>query len=158
MRLAATWAESSRGARTPETFERHGYVVVGETEIHLGPRACYVLDLLFAQRTPTLACVVREVRRDFPLCVPSRAEAAVALTTLAHEAQHVAGARDEAKAECAALQTVDTVGAALGLPAATASRLARFTMRRVTLPANYRSAECKRGGALDMEPGTRAWP
>ena len=46
------WAESSRGSHTPETFERHGYVVVGETEIHLGPRACYVLDLLFAQTTP----------------------------------------------------------------------------------------------------------
>ena len=82
----------------------------------------------------------------------------MALTTLAHEAQHVAGARDEAKAECAALQTVDTVGAALGLPKATANRLARLTMRRVSLPPNYRSEQCKRGGTLDQEPETRAWP
>jgi hypothetical protein len=114
--------------------------------------------MLLSGERPTLGCVPREVEQRFALCTPSRGEAAVALTTLAHEAQHVGGVGDEAEAECYAIQTVDTVARALGLPAKTAAALGQFTRRRVSLPPAYRSDECRRGGALDLRPGTPAFP
>jgi len=57
--------------------------------------------------------VRRELELHFPLCEPSRAEAALALTTVAHEAQHVDGVWNEAQAECYGLQTADSVATAL---------------------------------------------
>jgi hypothetical protein len=30
--------------------------------------------------------------------------------------------------------------------------------RHVTAPDDYRSPECRSGGALDLDPGSGAWP
>jgi hypothetical protein len=152
------WEDAEHDDPAPASFERAGYVIQGEATIHLAPRACLALDMLFSSARPTLVCVPREVKQRFAICTPSRGEAAVALTTLAHEAQHVGGVGDEAQAECYAIQTVDTVARALGLPAQTAAALGQFTRRRVSLPSAYRSDECRRGRALDLQPDTPAFP
>ncbi len=154
----SAWAASQDEQASPETFERAGYVTSDEDVIHLAPRVCLVLDRLLATNAPKLGCVRRELELHFPLCEPSRAEAALALTTVAHEAQHVDGVWNEAQAECYGLQTADTVATALGLPDATATQVGRFARMRVSLPPSYRSEECRRGGSLDLEPETRAFP
>ncbi len=154
----SAWAASQDEQASPETFERAGYVTSDEDVIHLAPRVCLVLDRLLATNAPKLGCVRRELELRFPLCEPSRAEAALALTTVAHEAQHVDGVWTEAQAECYGLQTADTVATALGLPAATAALVGRFARARVSLPPGYRSDECRRGGSLDLEPETQAFP
>ena len=87
--------------------------------------------------------------------------AADALQVLAHETRHFsATGSNEAVAECHALQRVDELAAALGAEAAVARRLAELAWTDVypSLPAEYRSPECKPGGALDREPETPEFP
>jgi len=81
----------------------------------------------------------------------------VAVVTLAHEEQHIDGITDEAKAQCYALQRADVVGRRLGLPAHVAARIATFTKQSITQPPEYRSRECRRGGALDLRLPA-GWP
>jgi hypothetical protein len=90
------------------------------------------------------------------------AEAAVALAvgTLAHEAQHVRGVVDEASAECWGMQMIREAAAALGAPRAYAGALARtyWTEIYAQLPGGYRSPDCYDGGPLDSSPGDAVWP
>ena len=83
-----------------------------------------------------------------------------ALHVLAHESTHLAGIRDEAAADCYGLQRTAFVAEKLGADPARAERLARLALaeRAVTAPAEYRSAECHDGGALDLDPVSSAWP
>jgi hypothetical protein len=83
-----------------------------------------------------------------------------ALHVLAHESSHLAGVRDEAVADCYGLQRTAFVAERLGADPAKAERLARLalTERRITAPADYRSAECHDGGALDLDPDSPVWP
>ena len=87
-------------------------------------------------------------------------KAARALHVLAHESSHLAGVRDEAAADCYGLQRTAFVAESLGADSTEARRLAQLAlaMRRVTAPADYRSAECHDGGALDLDPGSSVWP
>jgi hypothetical protein len=86
----------------------------------------------------------------------------LALHTLAHESWHVRGIRDEATADCYALQTVSKVAQTLGADAVDAQALAVYytahfdAIRRP--PTAYRSSECRDGGALDLNPGPGGWP
>lgn len=86
--------------------------------------------------------------------------AAQALLVLLHEAWHMQGQMDEAVTECYALQTVPRVAEELGASPAEAAAAARFDLARVDprLPGEYRSAECRDGGRLDLRPGGTAWP
>jgi hypothetical protein len=123
----------------------------------LSGRTCGRLeDFSRADTKPAFDCLVPDDRQ----CEREVVETARALSTLAHEAFHLAGIRDEAAAECYAIQTVDFVTEKLGATAMQ-SRLvsiwAANTSAR-THPAEYHSQECRRGGALDLEPGTSAWP
>lgn len=88
------------------------------------------------------------------------AEVARALHVLAHESSHLAGVRNEAEADCYGLQRTAVVAEDLGADPAEAERLARIALdeRRVTAPPEYRSAECRDGGALDLDPTSSVWP
>jgi hypothetical protein len=90
---------------------------------------------------------------------PTRDEA-IAVHVLTHEAMHVAGGRDEATTECRALQrdarTVVLLGGTAEQGSALATRIA--TEVYPTMPDEYRSSECRPGGALDRTPDDGAWP
>jgi hypothetical protein len=79
---------------------------------------------------------------------------------LAHEIQHVRGFEDEATAECYAVQTMRDVGIALGFGEERAQNLAEYAWHYVYPRANpeYRSGECRDGGALDLDPHSSVWP
>jgi 5-methylcytosine-specific restriction endonuclease McrA len=80
--------------------------------------------------------------------------------SLAHEAQHVHGIEDEAKAECYGLQSIRAAASGLGLDDERAQFLAEYAWRYIypELSAAYRSDECRDGGELDLRPGTSVWP
>jgi hypothetical protein len=84
----------------------------------------------------------------------------VAVHVLTHEAMHVSGDRNEATTECRALQrdsrTVVLLGGTAGQGRALAQRVATEVYPR--MPDEYRTAECRPGGALDLTPGDGSWP
>ena len=83
-----------------------------------------------------------------------------ALHVLAHESSHLAGVRSEAAADCYGFQRTAVVAESLGADSAEAHRLASIAVeeRRLTAPDDYRSPECRNDGALDLDPGSDAWP
>jgi len=83
-----------------------------------------------------------------------------AVHTLAHEAWHLAGERDEAATECLALQTTAQAAFLLGATPVEAQALARYVFLHLypSLPAEYVSPECRDGGPLDLHPETRLFP
>jgi hypothetical protein len=99
------------------------------------------------------------------LDTPSRCDAsvvndAIALDVLAHESWHLEGNQNEAVTECYAEQTVGFVATKLGSDDVQARGLARLVHLLVYphMPDEYRSDECRNGGALDLRPGSSAWP
>jgi hypothetical protein len=144
------WTESK--ASLPG-YERAGFVR-GDSVIHLSPRTCSALARLVSHPT-RLACVA--ARRPVALCPPSLETEALAVVTLAHEQQHVDGVANEAKAECYALQRASLTARQLGLRPRVAARIASFTSRNITQPPAYRSADCRRGGRLDLKLAA-GWP
>lgn len=134
-----------------------GYVAADSSVVHLAPEICYSLHrLLVLDDAPDLACLERSRRARAQLCSLEGTLAAAALQTVAHEAQHVAGITNEAQAECYGLQTVEE--AARLLDVADTRSLAWYAWRLLRRPPAYRSDECKRGGELDLDPATKAWP
>ena len=113
-------------------------------------------DYATASTKPAFDCLLPDDRN----CKRDVVETARALSTLAHEAFHLAGIRDEAAAECYAIQTVDFVTKRLGGTTAQGGIVAVWAARTSarTHPAEYHSEECRRGGALDLEPRSPAWP
>ena len=83
-----------------------------------------------------------------------------ALDTIAHEAWHLAGIRSESEAQCRALQTIALVARRLGADDIVAQSLADRFERDVQprLRAEYRTAECRDGGPLDLRPADPVWP
>jgi hypothetical protein len=113
-------------------------------------------DFSRAKIKPAFDCLVPDDRT----CDRDVVETARALSTLAHEAYHLAGVRDEAAAECYGIQTVDFVAERLGA-AVNQGRIVSAWAERTsarTHPAEYHSQECRRNGVLDLEPRTTAWP
>lgn len=82
-----------------------------------------------------------------------------ALHVLVHESWHLAGIQDEAKADCYAFQRVEFAALHLGATPTDAQALARraYVDRQETAPAEYRTYECRDGGALDLSPSPN-WP
>lgn len=91
--------------------------------------------------------------------VPTR-DQVVAVHVLAHEAMHMAGEVDEARAECRAVQRDARLAAALGATPAVARELARRYWREIypELPDGYRSADCGPGRAWDEHLPDPPWP
>ena len=85
---------------------------------------------------------------------------AEALKILAHESYHLSGVKNEAAAECYAMQAVPRVARALaGVSFADAHALAVivYLVGYPGMPPAYRSGECRPGGALDLSSGPN-WP
>lgn len=87
------------------------------------------------------------------------AKVSKALHVLVHESWHLAGIQDEAKADCYAFQRVEFAALQLGAIPTDAQALARraYVDRQETAPAEYRTYECRDGGALDLSPSPN-WP
>lgn len=87
-------------------------------------------------------------------------DAAYAVHTLAHEAVHLRGVRNEAQTECISLQLTAETARHLGATAAEGQALAEFYWREVyhRLPREYQHSECRPGGALDSAPEDPQWP
>jgi hypothetical protein len=84
----------------------------------------------------------------------------VAVLTVAHEASHLAGTSDEAKAECSAVQRAVATMTSLGATRDDAARQVK-TYLTVVYPRHteqYRSAQCKSGGTMDLTPKDGTWP
>jgi hypothetical protein len=86
--------------------------------------------------------------------------AADLLGVFSHELQHAGGILEEDKTECYGMQEMAKVGAALGLTSRTARTLRRLYWRELyeLHSEEYRSSECRDGGALDLDLVTRRWP
>jgi hypothetical protein len=85
---------------------------------------------------------------------------AIAVHVLTHEAMHVAGDRSEATTECRAMQNDARAVVLLGGSPDQGSALARRIATEVypTMPDEYRTSECRSGGALDLTPQDDSWP
>ena len=108
-----------------------------------------------ARMTKSFACL------DAPSsCDASVVNDAIALDVLAHESWHLEGKQNEAVTECYAQQTVGFVATKLGSDDVQARGLARLVHLLVYphMPEDYRSDECRDGGALDLRPDSPAWP
>ncbi len=83
----------------------------------------------------------------------------VAVHVLTHEAMHMRGETDEAKAECQALQRDAFTAQALGATPQQAYDLAVRYWKQVypRMPDGYFSRECGPGGELDEELETTPW-
>lgn len=83
----------------------------------------------------------------------------VAVHVLTHEAMHMRGGANEAKAECQAVQRDRATAMLLGATARQAESLAQTYWLTVYpgMPPDYASAECRHGGALDENLTTAAW-
>ena len=103
---------------------------------------------------------VSETLADFD-STADELSAAEALLVLAHEIRHFGSSgSNEAGTECAALQRVDDTARALGASEDRATALARIAWETL-YPGNrpeYRSDQCRPGGALDNDPSTPAFP
>jgi hypothetical protein len=74
-----------------------------------------------------------------------------ALEVLAHESFHLRGVKNEAAAQCYAVQFIGRVARSLGATPANAEMLHRLAVRAYPYhPPSYRSPECRPGGKLDL--------
>lgn len=111
----------------------------------------------------------RATRLDRSVCVELRGitndqnslnlEQAVALHILTHETVHMMNEINEATTECRAMQASTRVGQALGLDRAVAHAGAQNYWRTQypRMNSEYRSAECREGGALDQGGPDAPW-
>ena len=84
----------------------------------------------------------------------------IAVHVLAHESRHLAGDRSESVTECRALQSDAEVARRLGATDAQARALAVTYATTVypRMPTDYRTADCRAGGPLDLTPHDGVWP
>jgi hypothetical protein len=87
-------------------------------------------------------------------------EQAQAVHVIPHEAAHLLGEKNEAAAECFAVQHVADTALLLGATREQAAGLARIYWRIAypMQPSEYRSADCREDGPMDASPGDGAWP
>jgi hypothetical protein len=120
----------------------------------LRPDVCS--HLVHFMQTPAGAEACLAARR----CDERTETSAEALKILAHESYHLRGVKNEATAECYAMQAVPRVARALaGVSFADAHALAVivYLVSYPGMPPAYRSGECRPGGALDLSSGPN-WP
>jgi hypothetical protein len=124
-------------------------------EAKLSGATCARLRSFLAGDVPGLECLAVEAD-----CSEEAERAAVAVNVLSHEAWHLRGVRNEAAAQCYALQTNADTALQLGASPDEAAAIASWVDRRVqpALPSEYRTSECRDGGPLDLQPERTAWP
>ena len=87
--------------------------------------------------------------------------AVYAALVLSHESQHLRGVRDEATAQCYAIQTLPLVAERLGSPPDEARAVAVhfLAVDQPRVPTDYvLPSECVDGGSLDLNPQSSGWP
>lgn len=89
---------------------------------------------------------------------PTRPQA-VAVHTLTHEAIHMSGVTSESQTECISVQRDAETARQLGASATGARALTDIYWHTVypSMPAGYRSNECRAGGALDLRGADAPW-
>ena len=100
---------------------------------------------------------LRAFLSDVPSVALDDREKVIAVHILTHEAMHMAGERNEAVAECKAIQRNVAMATHLGANAESAEALALMYAQRIypLVSAAYRSEECRQGGQLDENlPGS----
>jgi hypothetical protein len=147
----AGWADLTRHERLYSseriTTRDLGFARFGSDVANLSPAACDGLVLLvYLDLRPAGG------RRQLGL--------SGAVDTLSHEALHSRGVADEATTECFALQRVERTARLLGVERGYARRLAQVAWKRGyrLFSPEYRSPECRDGGALDLRPKSSRWP
>jgi len=84
---------------------------------------------------------------------------AEAVNTLVHEAMHLRGFVSESQAQCYAIQEDAWAVVRLGGTEEEGDGVANLALAlQPGVPDEYQSGECRAGGALDLHPGTSAWP
>jgi hypothetical protein len=83
----------------------------------------------------------------------------LAVHVLTHEAMHMSGITDEARAECLAMQRNALTARLLGASPEAAANLARRYWREFypRMTERYKSAECRPGGQLDQASPDAPW-
>lgn len=124
-------------------------------EAKLSSRTCSRLRAFLSGEIAGLDCLAAGAT-----CPKAVEDAAVAVNVLSHEAWHLAGERNESVAQCYALQSNEDTAIGLGATPAEARAIADFVVRRVqpVLPPDYKTAACRDGGPLDLDPARTGWP
>lgn len=92
-------------------------------------------------------------------CYRRSSETVYALLTLAHEAYHTAGVRDEATTNCFAIQAMAWAASALGAGPEEAERVAlAMAALGPYQRGSYATSSCRPGSELDLHPETQAFP
>ena len=91
---------------------------------------------------------------------PQGFDAAQAVETLAHEAEHLVSPGTEAETECYGMQDIRRTARLLGADRAYADQLAEAFWRDVypVKPSDYRTPLCRDGGPLDRNRSSSVWP
>jgi hypothetical protein len=142
-RLMREEASYTHGKLGPDTL---GFAGIGGSRVNLGPTVCHgLVDLAYDDARPADDA--------------GQLMLAAAIVTLSHEPQHSKGIADEFVAECSAIQLANTTAIRLGASAAYAASLVHAYWRHYgeELPA-YRSADCRKGGSLDLRRADSIWP
>jgi hypothetical protein len=115
---------------------------------YLGPEYCEgLVDLAYRMRRPTSGEAQEKI--------------ADGVSTLAHEAEHLAAAAaGEAETECYGMQDIRRVARLLGASPSYAAGLAELYWEELyeTLPDDYVSSDCYDGGPLDRNDTSSVWP
>jgi hypothetical protein len=108
------------------------------------------------------AALVRLVYdRERPTKGAALVETANAVGVLAHEMGHIAvDPVNEARTQCYGIQQVRMLTRILGAGAEYGALLAKVNWELIypRMPADYRTAECRNGGPLDLNPASDVWP
>jgi hypothetical protein len=120
--------------------------------VELSPQACAAIAA-YRAAPGGRQCASRYLKALVLGACQRYAERLVAIEAVAHESQHLKGIRSEATAECYGVQYHAAVSQRLGATAARARTMATdyFAFVYPTLDREYRSPECRDGGALDLE-------
>jgi hypothetical protein len=150
---------------------RHGEVWFGpdgvpEPRIFLTHPTCEQLeDFAGKSHHSELDCLAEidwNVATPLPLeseCYGRSSETVYALLVLAHEAYHTAGVREEAVANCFAIQAMAWAASALGAPQEEAERVAlAMAALEPHQRGPYATGDCRRGSEIDLHPETIAFP
>jgi hypothetical protein len=151
---SADWRRLSRQRSSWPRHERRlgpwsAYASPAHDEAHFSPTLCAILSRL--------------TYRDIPVWDDEWPSAlAFSVATLAHEAQHLRGILNEAKAECYGMQAITQTAQLLGRTIIEGGYLAelywRYSYNDADRDRAYFSDECRNGGSLDLRPDTNVWP
>jgi hypothetical protein len=156
--LVQCWSHADWRTRVAE-FARHW-----PRQPRLGPWAAYTSyrPVLAVNVSPEVCIeLTRLARAPGPVRLAGSPVAlAKSLEVIAHESAHVAGFLNEAAAECYGMQSIRNAAVELGRTARDGHYLAELYWKRWYRwnRPEYRSSECRNGGALDLRPQSADWP